>query len=278
MGPTSGSGNPDRFHVHDFRIYLFASESCRNSFKKNPENHIDRSDAEAELGGRLMDQAVESSGGPARWRDLKSFIRVTKSITRQGKETHECVRTKWYRGVDEFATQDNCKTVRYGYSVGPKVRHQSDDSRPVDDEVRASLLRSLRREPMTILRHWATKSKPDGGPIKVLALKSKETVSIADQKVDRVVFRLGDATATLEIDRRTGLIVASKRLGRAGGLIDVVRKEYDDYSDVNGIKAPFRETIRLGGLPIVNLPESTFESIEVDGSIDPKLFDATKIA
>src|SRR5262245_46556699 len=41
MGPLSGQGSPDRFFVHDKRIYLFASESCRNAFKAAPEKFID---------------------------------------------------------------------------------------------------------------------------------------------------------------------------------------------------------------------------------------------
>ncbi|MCI0523828.1 MAG: hypothetical protein L0Y75_01065, partial [Acidobacteria bacterium] len=32
MGSLSGVGNPDRYYVFDRRIYIFASEQCRNSF------------------------------------------------------------------------------------------------------------------------------------------------------------------------------------------------------------------------------------------------------
>ena len=36
MGPLSGRGSPDRFLVHDGRIYIFASDPCRDGFAKNP--------------------------------------------------------------------------------------------------------------------------------------------------------------------------------------------------------------------------------------------------
>ena len=35
-GGPPGSGDPDRFLVHEGRIYIFASESCRESFARNP--------------------------------------------------------------------------------------------------------------------------------------------------------------------------------------------------------------------------------------------------
>jgi len=39
-GASSGSGDPSRYLVHARRIYLFASESCRESFKADPERYL----------------------------------------------------------------------------------------------------------------------------------------------------------------------------------------------------------------------------------------------
>ncbi len=36
MGPLSGKGNPEKFELVDGKIFLFASEGCRNSVLKNP--------------------------------------------------------------------------------------------------------------------------------------------------------------------------------------------------------------------------------------------------
>ena len=41
MGPLSGTGDPDNFLVHDGKIYVFASDACRESFKKDPAKHVD---------------------------------------------------------------------------------------------------------------------------------------------------------------------------------------------------------------------------------------------
>lgn len=45
MGSLSGAGNPDRYYVFDWRIYIFASEQCRNGFKAAPEKHLEAPDA-----------------------------------------------------------------------------------------------------------------------------------------------------------------------------------------------------------------------------------------
>jgi putative intracellular protease/amidase/YHS domain-containing protein len=39
-GAEPGSGDPARYHVHDGRIYIFASENCRNSFKAAPTRYL----------------------------------------------------------------------------------------------------------------------------------------------------------------------------------------------------------------------------------------------
>lgn len=44
MGPLSGHGSTEIMLEHDGRVYLFASDSCRNTFSQAPEKHIDRDD------------------------------------------------------------------------------------------------------------------------------------------------------------------------------------------------------------------------------------------
>ena len=39
-GAPPGSGDPDRFHVHDQRIYIFASDACRDGFKTDPGRYL----------------------------------------------------------------------------------------------------------------------------------------------------------------------------------------------------------------------------------------------
>lgn len=39
-GAPPGSGEPSRYWVHDHRIYIFASENCRNSFKADPRRYL----------------------------------------------------------------------------------------------------------------------------------------------------------------------------------------------------------------------------------------------
>ena len=39
-GAPPGSGDPDRFLVHDGRIYIFATEGCRTGFRADPQRYI----------------------------------------------------------------------------------------------------------------------------------------------------------------------------------------------------------------------------------------------
>lgn len=51
-GAPPGSGDPDRFYVHRGRIYIFASENCRDSFKAAPERYLPQAEAEASPSSR----------------------------------------------------------------------------------------------------------------------------------------------------------------------------------------------------------------------------------
>ena len=101
MGPLSGLGSPDRFHVHAGRIYLFASDACMNRFKGAPETFLPSDDArpeatEAELkrGAELMALALKGLGGAERVDALKGLR--SRSIFRYEHEgkTHEQVTTQ----------------------------------------------------------------------------------------------------------------------------------------------------------------------------------------
>ncbi|MFQ5627891.1 MAG: hypothetical protein ACE5I1_03955 [bacterium] len=70
MGPLSGVGDHDRFYVHNERIYIFASQSCCDNFKANPEIHIDIADTpptgskvDEKRGRDLIELALKGFGG-----------------------------------------------------------------------------------------------------------------------------------------------------------------------------------------------------------------------
>ena len=95
MGPLSGAGDPDRFYVHARRIFIFASESCRNTFKAAPEKFIDTADvppsgseAERARGQVLIKKALEGFGGASRIDSLTSLeVRIRLIYKQEEKET-----------------------------------------------------------------------------------------------------------------------------------------------------------------------------------------------
>ncbi len=80
MGPASGKGDAARWLVHDGRIWIFASESCRSAFARDPAAHLEPDeappeggDAERAEGLRWLDRAVAAVGGAATLDALRSL-------------------------------------------------------------------------------------------------------------------------------------------------------------------------------------------------------------
>lgn len=53
MGPPGGVCSPDRWLVHEGRIYLFASDSCRSSFARDPGRFLVDADPEPQGDARI---------------------------------------------------------------------------------------------------------------------------------------------------------------------------------------------------------------------------------
>src|SRR5215510_10496247 len=80
MGPLSGVGSTNIHAVHDGRIYIFASQQCRNGFLAAPDKLIEHDDPplaasrEAEQRGRaLLELVVERMGGAARVDSVNTY-------------------------------------------------------------------------------------------------------------------------------------------------------------------------------------------------------------
>lgn len=93
MGLLSGEGDPERYAVHEGRIYIFASDACRNTFLKDPARVLETDDPairptpdEDKEGRAWLGRAVEAMGGAARLDAVKSFRRtIEKKVTHNGK-------------------------------------------------------------------------------------------------------------------------------------------------------------------------------------------------
>ncbi len=272
MGPLSGAGNPDRFYVHDRHIYIFASDSCRNSFKAAPAIHLDIPDpipmgneVAQKRANELLQLALTGLGGAPRVDSVASFESRSRIVYKQGdKETvgHRVLTIVFperYRD-EEFWGQSSWASVLSG---GKASTIDKNGVWVRENAVSVALERELYRHPLAILKARRL-------PGFVALATGKGTVGEFSVELLAVSFK--NATTTLGIDGKTGRILQISYRGRRGAYGEVV-KSFSDFRSVDGVILPFGVTESFNGKLIVQ-PTIVYESLGVNGKIDESLFRA----
>jgi YHS domain-containing protein len=273
MGPLSGYGSPERWDVYDGRIYLFASESCRNAFRADQKKFIDTvdetpkgTDAQKKTGAELMAKAVAAAGGEKRLKELKTYQVKTK-LTQPLRDGKSFVYHRTFAAsfkdptAAEWESYDN---VKYGWVYSPKVayRTSSKEWEEVDTQVRDFMAREVARKPLWLLVAWLN------GSVQAITL-GKDT--IGDTPIEQVSVSLNGATTTLNIDPKTGSILSSAYRGRAAVGISNVVRIYSDFKVVNGVTVPFTVNTKIDGKLVEGVTKAEIESITIDEAIPADL-------
>lgn len=274
MGSLSGAGNPDRFHVFNKRIYIFASESCRNSFKKNPDAHIETADAiptgttaEKKRGQELIALALKGFGGAAKVDAVKNYQTKLKHGYKQGDKVLEYPQTVTIVFPGQYRNEFDWGTSQTGDVLSPTgtasltTKNSETDVWQREEPVKVALERALYREPLAIL-----KARKEKGFVVFAAGKAK----VGDTEVELLKVGFKGATSTLSIDSATGRIVQIAYRDRKGAFGDVV-KTFSDFRAVDGVTLPFGVTESFNG-KVVTSPMIFVESIAINGKLDAKLF------
>ncbi len=261
MGPFSGTGNAERFYIHDKQIYIFASEFCRDAFKKDPVKFIERpnpapkgTDDERKRGIALVAKALGGFGGAKAVDGVKTLRRVETIVYRQnGKETVGTGRTTWafphaVRVEEDYGTP-------YGFVVNGEqgFEHFGKQSWPLEPTIRETGWRAALREPLLMLRHR----------------DAKGFVAVARGE-DKVEVALGGATNLWTLDATTGRVVKAEYAARRGPVGENV-VEYSEFKAVGGVVLPHARAERFNGKTIA-VPERTIQPIEVNPELKPDLF------
>lgn len=228
MGPFSGTGNPGRFFVYDNRIYIFASEFCRDSFKKNPAIHIDKanpgisgSDEERRKGTILIEKVLKGFGGAKPVDAMKSLRKVEKITYREGKkETIGHGQATW--------VFPDCIRVEedFGTPFGHVVKGQGgfelygQKSWSLEPAMRDVAWRSALRHPLMMLHNRNSKG--------FVAMGRGE---------NELEVSLDGSTSLWTLDLNTGHILKVEYTGRHGTVGKIV-KYYSDFKPVNGVVIP----------------------------------------
>lgn len=264
MGPLSGRGGPERFHVHEGRIYLFASDGCRASFLREPAKFIDRADAPPEgdaealkRGAELMALAVRGFGGEEALAQTKN-VHVRTVTTRAGDESGLRITTdRWMVFPGTYLLDTQWGSGGYAWLLTPRGGFLPAETAPaVQESVRAYMARELYRNPVAIAQAWRR------GEARAVALAPVER---AGRKCVRVAASVQGATTELTLDAESGRCIETEYRGRAGAGIGRLVRRFDEFRPVGRLVLPFAVAIEVDGVLATDKNEIT--AVEVDAEL-----------
>lgn len=270
MGSLSGEGNPDRYHVFDRRIYIFASEQCRNGFKAAPADHLEKPDApptgtwaDARRAKELLNLALKGFGGAARVDALKNYQAKIKLGYKQGDKVDEYWQTETiafpaqYRNEYDWRSSTSADVLSAERAVSINNNGTYEREAPVKE----ALVRALYRQPLALL-----KARRQPGFVAYAAGKGK----IGETEIELLKVGYQGATSTLGLDPQTGRILQIAYRDRKNVFGDVV-KTFSDFRPVEGLVLPFKVEESFNGKAQTS-PLVTVETVTLNAKLDAKLF------
>lgn len=271
MGPLSGACRSDIYTVHEGRLYLFASESCKKSFLANPGVKIENPDPaptpgprEAAGAGPLLFEAVRAMGGSERLDTIRSISRERSFQEKSGGTLYDRLITmasrfgpgKWsHRQNDYWGAYKNAMVSgpRGGWFMGSS-------NEALHPASTAALERLFAHEPVVILR---ARGKPgfvafDAG--------AGEIDGVATRKLS-VWF---DGSATVLHLNAEGTIVAAQYRGRGPKLtLGEMLVTFSDWRECDGLRLPATRRVTFNG----ESEPPTEWTWRVDEALDDAMFE-----
>jgi len=275
MGPLSGFGSPDRWAVFEGRIYLFASDECRETFLQSPDRFIvgddavpEPSAASTQRGLEILEIAMRGFGGSVRVDGLAGWH---ASASEQKDGEHALSRRLMLAYPDRFRSESKWKG---GYQVvvstptGGFVDRSGEVSNIHASEW-AHHRRGFFRRPLVILRarHREDFQAVAAGP-----------AVVGDVAVERVACSFAGTTTMMHVDPENGRVLRVSFRGRDGsGAIGYVDWTYEDFRKIDGVQLPHARRSTFDGVlasePVrwdevgLNpaLPEELFERPAAEG-------------
>lgn len=269
MGALSGRGSPERFVVHEGRLYLFASDSCRSGFLQAPAACLDPDQvpraadrAAREHGAAWVERAVDFLGGKERLDSWHSYFRERRFGEKSGGQDYarrEALLVDFELGVrteSDWGSDYRSATLMSG-ETSVQIQNGAADV-AVFAAGRRQLHRELLREPWFLLRA----SGEEGFVASEVDVSEQE-----GRKVARVEVAYSGTVSVLQVDTESGEILSTAYRGllpdlRYGEVLD----RYEGWDDRAGLELPQRI---VRSYPGRDLAEKVldFERVEVDGEL-----------
>jgi YHS domain-containing protein len=278
MGPLSGDGSTSLWAVHDGRIYVFASEKCRQKFLKNPQRHIERDDpvpvtSEESLrrGRELLTRVVEAHGGATRIDAITTYSERLSRKVAAGNGAYGVVTTTTWRFPDGIREHECWDESCWSHTMSGDIGWtQSKDS-----------VEPLHVQQTTALRRWK------GRHLLCLLQARNEMnfVASSDQLRETIALPGGESVelewlliahrgmnTKLGIETATGRVRVIRYHGRGlRSSLDDVQITFNDFHKVNGLTLARSFTLSING---VSQPDysGTLDSQAVNRPQDRELF------
>lgn len=270
MGPLSGRGNPGRWLVHEARLYIFASDACRDAFAKKPEIFLDpdeavpaADEAARKRGRELLARALAAHGGAARIDALTSLEHFESEVDESKVEKRTDTLSRAIVFPDRIRQHQTWGTEWIATFVSvPGAAFATYNSRSEDLHASGArdLARMMSRLPLAILR-----AHDEAGFVCSYAGAAEQ----AGTKVEEIACSIAGTTTWLGLDPASGRVLTTRYRGRGARLaFGTTVKLFSDFRESEGVLVPAHEKTVFDG---ANAGEREIE-VRVDPKLDPELF------
>jgi YHS domain-containing protein len=253
MGPLSGLGAPDRYAVHEGKIYIFASDGCRKGFLSAPDKMLDPDDPKPdarpnalERGQRLIDHALAGLGGAEKVDAVRTYQRTIATERERDGNTIKTTQ-RLTLALPDGVRSDYRAGDYVSFSVATPAAAYFDENgqrRPMHAQQRRAMRRDyLHRNVLAILQ---SRTRPDCAAAHI----GKGTVTIGGEevRVEYVDVWVDNTLNRLGIDPQTGRILSLAYRGHGPNVTyEPIEKVFSDFRDVDGLTLPFASTLWVDG-------------------------------
>jgi hypothetical protein len=242
MGALSGVGSESIWTVHEGRLYVFASDQCRETFLKESKRLLEPDEdpdfastaEERARGAALLARAVEWLGGAERLDSAVVLIQRVRTVESGGAQIREADamllapggRTRREQAFDQSA---------YVTVLAP------DDAFELSPQGLRTLHAAARR---------ALERRHHRDPIGLLQCRGEKSFVAASPAEGLLRIRYDGVTQDFQVDPATGEIRSQAHLGRnARLLLGAARRGFTRWETVTGLRVPAAWSLTWDGAP-----------------------------
>lgn len=277
MGPLSGDGRTSLYGVHGGRIYIFASETCRTTFLKDPDKLLERPDVapsgskDAEKQGRsLLEKAVDAIGGARAVDGVRNFQRITlKKVNAGGKvyDNRHALTIQFPDDIREEECWDKSCYIYVATNAGAWYEGSNDQQALHAQQAIALRKHKQNRELLVVLR---ARNRP--GTLVFHQGPASFEYDGRTTAVERVAVAFDGATCVLSIEPKTGRILSQVYRDRGPTMAFVdVEKIFTEVVEAGGLRLPDKPVMRIEGRVKAAQPDDVVE-VRIDAQLDKGLF------